>query len=119
MLVRGEVRSVTRDLLVLNRSFFLPLSQLTSAKLVVLRTDLANERTFLAWIRTAASLTTLGFAIDKLSADNEHVFSAVCFITLGILSTAFGTVRYYRVKLAMSLMGQDADLGIGRLGMKW
>lgn len=92
-----------------------------STRLSILRTDLANERTFLAWIRTAASMVTLGFAIDKLSAetDREHILSAISFVVLGIVCAGFGTVRYYRLRQAMVGLVRKAELSIGRVGMKW
>ncbi len=41
------------------------------------RTQLANERTFLAWIRTTTSLLVLGIAIDRLADEQAHFFDKV------------------------------------------
>ncbi|CAD7931822.1 unnamed protein product [Amoebophrya sp. A120] len=75
-----------------------------TTRFALLRTDLANERTFLAWIRTAAGLVTLGFAMDKLNLVTEsHVdnLCAIMFVLLGVFSAAYGTLRYYAVRNAI------------------
>lgn len=92
-----------------------------STRLAILRTDLANERTFLAWIRTSTSLVALGFALDKFSDSDflTDTVSALALVLLGILSALFGTLRYYRFRVALSNLVKQAELSIGRLGMKW
>ncbi|CAD7943710.1 unnamed protein product [Amoebophrya sp. A25] len=96
----------------------------SSTGLALLRTDLANERTFLAWIRTAAGLVTLGFAVDKLSSGRIDSICAVVFVALGVWSAAVGTIRYYQVRRSLikrnyllSLIPED--FRIGRIGLRW
>lgn len=83
---------------------------------------MANERTFLAWLRTSLSFITIGIGItqlfrleDKSSKvlinrfiveldDNSHVITeygrplGCLFIILGILTLLFGVSRYFKVQ---------------------
>lgn len=83
---------------------------------------MANERTFLAWLRTSLSFVTIGIAItqlfklqnnSKVRVDNSFVllllpesdhfhkygkpFGGV-FIMLGIVTLLFGFVRFFQVQ---------------------
>jgi putative membrane protein len=64
------------------------------------RTHLANERTFLAWLRTGVSLIALGLAAAQfltrgLLADVPLVRGLATLLVLaGILATAAGGARY-------------------------
>lgn len=75
----------------------------------------ANERTYLAWIRTAVSLMAFGFIIEKFDLILSHtikvsetgelfeasiaveILGLIIFIT-GILITIFATIRFFRYK---------------------
>lgn len=66
------------------------------------RTHLANERTFLAWLRTGLSLIALGLVAARLLPVDllpglpvGHIFSALLVIS-GTLMVVFGAVRYAR-----------------------
>ena len=75
----------------------------------------ANERTYLAWIRTSISMMAFGFIIEKFdlivshavdsvkTGELAHAVTAVQFIGLivfvsGILMTLFATIRFFRYK---------------------
>jgi putative membrane protein len=63
------------------------------------RDHLANERTYLAWLRTAIGLLALAAAIARFGSINlprDKVAVAVCGL-LGVLVLAIGTNRYYQV----------------------
>ena len=73
--------------------------------LAVQRTWLANERTMMAWIRTAASLITFGFTIYKFfelegrGADRpEHLLGphgfALMLIGLGVVALVMADVQH-------------------------
>ena len=63
------------------------------------RDHLANERTFLAWLRTAAAVMALGLAVAGL-AHRVNLTSAVAgglLVATGIAGVVYGTARYRRV----------------------
>lgn len=63
------------------------------------RDHLANERTYLAWLRTAAAVMALGLAVAGL-AHKVTVASAIAGVILvatGAAGVGYGTVRYRRV----------------------
>jgi putative membrane protein len=63
------------------------------------RDHLANERTFLAWVRTALGLVGLGVLLERLGAGGETIAVAagVAFISFGGLSLIYAVGRYLRV----------------------
>lgn len=60
------------------------------------RDHLANERTFLAWVRTALGLVGLGVLIERLVADGGpvSVIAGVAFIVFGGLCLVYAVTRY-------------------------
>jgi putative membrane protein len=68
------------------------------------RFSMANERTFLAWIRTAMALLAGGVALDvvglDLSTAAQHGL-AVLVLGLGILCAVMSWVRWARSERAM------------------
>ena len=69
------------------------------------RFTLANERTFLAWIRTSLALLAGGIAIEAFTADlfAEPVRKvlAVLLLLLGMMLSAGAAVRWVRVERSM------------------
>lgn len=96
--------------------------QASSDQNLVLTSQMANERTFLAWLRTSLSFITIGIGITQLfrledkpskvlinrfvvELDNtSHAITeygrplGCIFIVLGILTLLFGVVRYFKVQ---------------------
>lgn len=74
------------------------------------RFSLANERTFLAWIRTALALVGGGLAVDQFLPDLEpphlRVGLALALIVLGGLAAGRAVVHWIRCERAMRL-GED------------
>lgn len=68
------------------------------------RFSFANERTFLAWIRTALALVAGGVAVDVIhlntSARLQHVL-AVVLVTSGLVCAVLAWVRWARAERAM------------------
>lgn len=61
------------------------------------RDHLANERTFLAWVRTSLGLAGLGVLLERLGAGGEGtiaVAAGVGFISFGGLSLLYAVSRY-------------------------
>jgi len=68
------------------------------------RYSLANERTFLAWVRTALAMIAGGVALHALGLpETEWIRSvlATALVALGGLTTALALVRWARVERAM------------------
>jgi putative membrane protein len=68
------------------------------------RFSFANERTFLAWIRTALALLAAGVALDgiNLSISPEAQFAlAVTFVVLGLLCALASWFRWARAERSM------------------
>ncbi|MFB7668546.1 YidH family protein [Kitasatospora sp. NPDC056138] len=71
------------------------------------RDHLANERTYLAWLRTGISMAALGVAVAKFSPDRglHALVSGAILICAGLLVSAYGTARYRSV-------GRQLDGGV-------
>jgi putative membrane protein len=68
------------------------------------RFSFANERTFLAWIRTAVALLALGVALEGLSvpaADGPRLVLVSTLAALGALASGGGFLRWARVERAL------------------
>lgn len=61
------------------------------------RFSLANERTFLAWIRTALALLAGGVLLEQFSTKlGPHIVVLVLAIVLGVLAALLGGLAYVR-----------------------
>ncbi|MEU9020995.1 DUF202 domain-containing protein [Actinomadura sp. NPDC048394] len=60
------------------------------------RDHLANERTFLAWMRTAAGVMVLGLAVAKIIEDGgaRTVAAGIVLIATGVAGMGYAAVRY-------------------------
>src|SRR6478735_4358592 len=68
------------------------------------RYSLANERTFLAWVRTSLAMLAGGVALHALGlpeTDWLRTALAVALVLLGGLTTALALVRWARIERAM------------------
>lgn len=68
------------------------------------RFTLANERTFLAWVRTALAMLAGGVALHALGVPDTMWIRnvlAIALVLLGAVVTAFAMVRWARVERAM------------------
>lgn len=86
-----------------------------------LRDHLANERTFLSWIRTAIALVALGFVVAKsgillreVGAGHIHAQTSeagavvgVVLVFAGMLIAVLGAVRFWQIR-------RDIDRGVVR-----
>ncbi|MFL4949875.1 YidH family protein [Streptomyces sp. MMS24-I31] len=63
------------------------------------RDHLANERTYLAWLRTGISMAALGVAVAKLIGDRgvRAVVAGILLVIAGLLLSIYGTMRYRSV----------------------
>ena len=58
------------------------------------RTKFANERTFLAYIRTAMTLVLAGFSLTQFFENDIYKLAGVIFIPMGILAGFYGLRRF-------------------------
>jgi inner membrane protein YidH len=68
------------------------------------RFSFANERTFLAWIRTSLALLAAGVALEALPVDIDQAprrWLALLFIVLALVTGATGWWRWARAERAM------------------
>ncbi|HEY8687568.1 MAG TPA: DUF202 domain-containing protein [Chloroflexota bacterium] len=86
-----------------------------------LRDHLANERTFLSWVRTAIALVALGFVVAKsgillrevgaghVQAETARAGAVVGVILVfaGLLIAVLGAVRFWQIR-------RDIDRGVVR-----
>jgi putative membrane protein len=82
------------------------------------RFSLANERTFLAWVRTALAMFAGGVALHALevpSTDWVRWVLVVVLIGLGGVICLFSLVRWARVERAMRLRQPLPSFGLGVL----
>jgi len=62
------------------------------------RDHLANERTFLAWVRTSLGVVGLGVVLAKLVAEPELTeIAGLLFIVLGVVGLGYSLTRYRHV----------------------
>ncbi|CAG8531877.1 11744_t:CDS:2 [Gigaspora rosea] len=96
-------------------------------KASVARDHLANERTFLAWLRTSLSFISIGIAITQLfrltgGSSDSHKDDKVgkglgiAFIVLGIIFLGFGLFRYFNSQQLMTQGHFPASRGSVILG---
>jgi putative membrane protein len=75
------------------------------------RFSLANERTFLAWIRTALSLLAGGVLLEQFATRLEPRFVVIALaIALAVLSSILSAVAYIRWKANEIAMRHDQPL---------
>jgi putative membrane protein len=74
------------------------------------RFSFANERTFLAWIRTALALLAAGVAIDVVDLDLPAALQRGLTVLLVVLALASATAAWLRWGLAERAMRQQAPL---------
>lgn len=70
------------------------------------RFSLANERTYLAWIRTSLALFAAGVALEALVLPISpplRATAAVVFVVLGLLTTAQSFLGWARTERALRL----------------
>jgi putative membrane protein len=68
------------------------------------RFSFANERTFLAWVRTALALLAAGVALDAIPLDlpsEAQLALATTFVALGLLCAVAAWFRWARAERSM------------------
>lgn len=82
------------------------------------RFSLANERTFLAWIRTSLALLAGGVALEALGLDMQPAFrlaAAIVFVVLGLLAAVQAWRGWAQTETSLRHDRALPGLGIGTI----
>ncbi|WP_234988088.1 YidH family protein [Demequina sp. NBRC 110056] len=80
------------------------------------RFSMANERTFLAWVRTALALIAAGVAVEALDLPVHpglRAAAATIFALLGLIAAAQAWLGWARAERAMRLAAPMPGPGLG------
>ncbi len=72
----------------------------------------ANERTFLAWVRTAIAIVGFGLAAARLGNAQPQIWTEVLMLVAGavVVLLAFVRMRHVRMRIAAATMLDDDAL---------
>jgi putative membrane protein len=94
------------------------------------RDHAANERTYLAWVRTGITVMVLGFIVEKfeiflaslqgLLGDKVHIvasargpeFVSLALVALGVLVIIVGAARFFRIRSQLESSGDIRYRGL-------
>ncbi|WP_232016969.1 YidH family protein [Gordonia insulae] len=74
------------------------------------RFTLANERTFLAWVRTALALLAAGVAAGELIGDTGEFHHEVLAVACVVVATVLSLGAFYRWRRVQMAMRRDDPL---------
>lgn len=84
-----------------HRDGMLPLSD----RLAVTRTELANERTLLSYLRTGLALMAAGVGVAELFTARTLVVAGWALVPTGALVLASGMIRFRRTRKVLRALG--------------
>lgn len=76
------------------------------------RDHLANERTYLAWLRTAVNVMVLGLVVAKFITSNGELraeMAGVLLVGIGFLLLVYGTYRTGKLTTDLETGGFETD----------
>lgn len=73
----------------------------------------ANERTFLAWVRTAFGMVGFGLAIDRLGGDPAPPWVAVALLVSGLAVIGIAYLRMARLRTRIDTPNTEEDMAEG------
>jgi putative membrane protein len=79
-------------------------------KLAVHRTELANRRTLMAYIRTAIGLTAASIALLKLLEDGWLTYLGWSLLPIAVICVLIGVDDYHRVRKSINEEKRDGGL---------
>lgn len=104
-------QQLRRQTLELQRSRALrPMDTNSVPNLGLIRTELANERTILAYLRTSIMLIGTGISLVKfLVVTRDLVLIGWALIALGGMVGLIGTVRYFRLRRRLNRYREQTE----------
>lgn len=69
----------------------------------------ANERTFLAWVRTATTVVGFGLAVARLGDRKPEIYSELALVIIGALIVLIAYFRMARRKRQIEADGEQED----------
>lgn len=85
----------------------LPSRQITHDRDAVFRLHLANQRTFLAYLRTALTFFVGGVSFIKFFDEVLIEILGWAFVPLGIVTTIIGVYRYNRIRVRLAQIREN------------
>lgn len=82
-----------------------------------LGTHLSNERTFLAWVRTACSMFAIAIAMLKFEAIQDFLIGTLLLVC-SVLTFIIGAVRYFQVKNVLENPTPEVS-AFNRIGIRY
>jgi putative membrane protein len=77
--------------------------------LAIDRTNLANERTLLSYLRSSAALIIAGISIVNLSNSNWFTIIGIICVPIGILTGIFGIIRFTAMNKKISNVRENEE----------
>jgi len=80
-----------------------------------IRDHLANERTLLAWQRTALTIVGIGFVVDRLSLDASRGLGPILglgLVLFGGIAAALGVWRFVSTERAIDTVSYRPVIGV-------
>lgn len=72
-------------------------------KLAIERTVMANQRTFLSFLRTALYFSIAGLTIHEVPVLKKHTFVVVAFFIISFILLVTGFIAYYNQKKKIAI----------------
>jgi len=94
----------------MDRRTFLHIKEMTKKNTPdLMRTFLANERTFLSFIRTSLTLFIVAFTLIKFVDNFILKLSGWAFVAIAIATFFVGLTRYYRMKIIIRAFTRENE----------
>jgi putative membrane protein len=84
-------------------------------KLAIERTSMANDSTFLAFIRTALYFSIAGMSVNRLLEPSYGLLIEIAFWIIAIFILTVGIIKYYRQKKSLA----ESEKHIGDYKLHW
>lgn len=70
----------------------------------------ANERTFLAWIRTGVAIAGFGVLVEKLPNTADGTWTGLALVAMSAALVALATLRFLSIRQRIDRDGDDTRL---------